>query len=69
MRDGLIVAVTGVAIGMIAAWSLAPVLASFQYGVSLSDPILMPGITNGGSAGLFRASPKWVRQLPAALRL
>ncbi len=38
MRDGLLVALTGVAIGSVAAWSLARAIASFQYGVSLSDP-------------------------------
>jgi predicted permease len=38
MRDGFVVAVTGLAIGSIAAWSLARAIASFQYGVSLNDP-------------------------------
>lgn len=37
MRDGLLVAVTGVAIGSVAAWLLARAIASFQYGVSLND--------------------------------
>jgi predicted permease len=37
MRDGLIVALSGVVIGIVAAWSLARAIASFQYGVSLSD--------------------------------
>jgi ABC-type antimicrobial peptide transport system permease subunit len=37
MRDGLLVALAGVAVGSIAAWSLARAIASFQYGVSLDD--------------------------------
>jgi putative ABC transport system permease protein len=39
MRDGLVVALTGVTIGVVAAWSLVHAIASFQYGVSHSDPI------------------------------
>jgi predicted permease len=38
MRDGLIVAVTGVMIGIVSAWSLARALAAFQYGVTFIDP-------------------------------
>ena len=47
LRDGLFVAATGVAIGVVAAWSLARSIASFQYGVTLSDPgtwLVVPGV-------------------------
>jgi predicted permease len=36
-RDGLAVALTGIAIGAAAAWSLARTLASLQYGVTMGD--------------------------------
>ncbi len=38
IRDGVVVTLTGVAIGVVAAWSLARAIASFQHGVSLNDP-------------------------------
>lgn len=40
LRDGFIVAVTGVAIGGVAAWLLARALASVQYGVTIADPLV-----------------------------
>lgn len=39
LRDGLIVAVSGLAIGSIAAATLARALASLQYGVTSFDPV------------------------------
>jgi predicted permease len=39
LRDGVVVALCGISIGTVAAWSLARALASLQYGVSLNDPI------------------------------
>jgi ABC-type antimicrobial peptide transport system permease subunit len=39
LRDGLVVALAGVAIGGAAAWSLARALASLQYGVTMTDPV------------------------------
>ena len=39
LRDGIVVAMSGVAIGSIAAWSLGRVLASLQYGVTIADPL------------------------------
>jgi putative ABC transport system permease protein len=39
LRDGFVVAVSGVAIGSVAAWSLGRALASLQYGVTITDPL------------------------------
>ena len=39
LRDGLTVALAGVAIGSVAAWWLARGLASLEYGVSPADPV------------------------------
>ena len=39
LRDGLIVALTGVAIGTVAAVPLTRALASLEYGVAISDPV------------------------------
>jgi putative ABC transport system permease protein len=39
LRDGLVVALTGIAIGAAAAWPLARALASLQYGVTMSDSV------------------------------
>jgi putative ABC transport system permease protein len=38
-RDGLVVALTGIAIGAASAWSLARTLASLQYGVAMADGV------------------------------
>lgn len=39
LRDGVVVALTGIAIGSVAAWSLGRALASLQYGVTVYDPV------------------------------
>ena len=39
LRDGLTVALAGVAIGSVAAWWLARALASLEYGVTGADPV------------------------------
>lgn len=39
LRDGLAVALTGIAIGSVAAWSLGRALVSLQYGVTVADPV------------------------------
>lgn len=39
LRDGFAVTLTGVALGTLAAWSLARTLASLQYGVTVGDPV------------------------------
>jgi putative ABC transport system permease protein len=47
LRDGLRVAVTGVAIGSVSAWIVARALASLQYGVAPHDPVswsVVPGL-------------------------
>jgi hypothetical protein len=38
LRDGTAVALTGLALGALGAWSLARVLMSLQYGVTMNDP-------------------------------
>jgi ABC-type antimicrobial peptide transport system permease subunit len=38
LRDGLLVTLSGVAIGTLAAWPLGRGITSLQYGVSLGDP-------------------------------
>ncbi|HEV3486555.1 MAG TPA: FtsX-like permease family protein, partial [Vicinamibacterales bacterium] len=39
IRDGLLVAVAGVALGSAAAWGVGRALSSMQYGVTMSDPL------------------------------
>jgi putative ABC transport system permease protein len=39
LRDGSVVALIGVAIGSVAAWSLGRALVSLQYGVAVHDPL------------------------------
>lgn len=39
LKDGLVVAVIGILIGTVAAWSLGRALVSLQYGVSMADPV------------------------------
>jgi hypothetical protein len=39
LRDGLMVALAGIGLGSVAAWSLARTLESLQYGVTVADPL------------------------------
>lgn len=39
LRDGMTVALAGIAIGAAAAWSLGRTLVSLQYGVTMADPL------------------------------
>jgi predicted permease len=39
LRDGFVVAMSGIAIGSVAAWSLGRALVSLQYGVTITDPL------------------------------
>ncbi|MGH9309028.1 MAG: ABC transporter permease [Vicinamibacterales bacterium] len=39
LRDGLSVALAGLLVGCVAAWSAGRALASLQYGVTVSDPV------------------------------
>ncbi len=71
MRDGLVVALTGVAIGIVAAWSLARAIASFQYGVSITDPgtwlVVFGVITFTTIAASWRPGMNAARVSPALL--
>jgi len=71
MRDGLVVALTGVAIGIVAAWSLARAIASFQYGVSLNDPgtwlVVLGVITVTTIAASWRPARSATRVSPVLL--
>jgi len=39
LGNGMAVAAAGIALGIVAAWSLARALASLQYGVTITDPV------------------------------
>lgn len=71
MRDGLLVAATGVAIGTVTAWSLARAIASFQYGVSLGDPttwaVVLGVITVTTVAASWRPARNAMRANPVLL--
>ena len=71
LRDGFAVTLTGVALGTVAAWSLAKTLASLQYGVTISDPvswIVVVGLL-GAAAMLatWRPAAQAMRSDPVAL--
>ena len=44
LRDGIIVALTGMAIGTASAWLLARAVATLQYGVTITDPVTWIGV-------------------------
>jgi putative ABC transport system permease protein len=71
MRDGVVVALAGVAIGSVAAWSLARAIASFQYGVSLNDPgtwlVVLGVITITTLAASWRPARSATRVSPVLL--
>ena len=71
LQDGLQVAVVGIALGTIAAWSLGRGLRSLQYGVSTSDPvswaIVLGVLTMTILAASWRPARDAVRADPLAL--
>ena len=56
-RDGMGVAVAGIAVGAAAAWSLARALASLQYGVTITDPLTWVVVL--GLLGCTTAAASW----------
>jgi putative ABC transport system permease protein len=40
LRDGLTIALTGIALGVVSAWWLGRALVSLQYGVTIADPFI-----------------------------
>lgn len=57
LRDGLVVASIGIAIGSGAAWSLGRALASLQYGVTVTDPVTWTVVL--GVLGLTTVIASW----------
>lgn len=57
LRDGLVVAVTGVAVGALAGWFLARAMVSLQYGVTIDDPLTWMIVL--GLLGLTTLSASW----------
>ncbi|HEX5107263.1 MAG TPA: ABC transporter permease [Vicinamibacterales bacterium] len=57
LRDGLMVAAAGVAIGSVAAWSLGRLLVSVQYGVTIADPLTWTVVL--GVLGFTTLSASW----------
>jgi predicted permease len=57
LRDGLVVAVSGVVIGSVAAWSLGRALVSLQYGVTITDPLTWTIVV--GVLGLTALLASW----------
>jgi putative ABC transport system permease protein len=45
VREGLMLALIGVAIGLVAAFALTRVMSSLLYGVSASDPVTFAAIS------------------------
>ena len=71
LQDGLRVAMVGIALGSIAAWSVGRGLRSLQYGVSTSDPtswaIVLGVLTTTILAASWRPARDAVRADPLAL--
>jgi predicted permease len=71
LRDGFTVTLSGTVFGVVAAWSLTSVLASLQYGVTVSDPVSwtivvgLLGIT--GVLASWRPAAEAVRADPVRL--
>jgi predicted permease len=57
LHDGMVVALTGLAIGAAGAWSLARAMASLQYGVTLGDPVSWGVVL--GLLGATTAAASW----------
>jgi hypothetical protein len=50
LREGLLVALLGLAVGVTAAAALGNALSSLQYGVTVADPVswaIVPGLLTG----------------------
>jgi ABC-type lipoprotein release transport system permease subunit len=60
LRESLIVALSGIAIGAVASWMLARHLATLQYGVTISDPGSWTAV-----AGLIAATTLFASWRPA----
>jgi putative ABC transport system permease protein len=71
LRDGIIVALTGIGIGMAAAVAVARTLASFEYGVKITDPaswVLVLGVLGGTTiAASWRPARQAARVDPVVL--
>ncbi len=71
LRDGIIVALTGIGIGMAAAAAVARTLASFEYGVKITDPaswLLVIGVLGGTTiAASWRPARQAARVDPVVL--
>ena len=57
LRDGLVVACTGIGLGAVAAWSLARTLVSLQYGVTMGDPV--SGVAVFALLGVTTLAASW----------
>lgn len=57
LRDGLIVAASGMAIGSATAWLLARALTALQYGVAVTDPVTWCSVL--GLLGLTTVAACW----------
>jgi putative ABC transport system permease protein len=57
LKDGLVVALYGISIGIVSAWSLAHALASLQYGVTVNDPASWSLVF--GIIGLITIAASW----------
>jgi putative ABC transport system permease protein len=57
LRNGFAITAAGIAVGTIAAWSLARALASLQYGVAITDPVTWVVVL--GLLGLTTAAASW----------
>jgi predicted permease len=44
LRDGIVVTLTGMAIGTASAWLLARAVAGLQYGITITDPVTWAGV-------------------------
>lgn len=66
LREGVAVALVGLAIGSVGAWFLARALASVQYGVTVSDPISWAAVV--GVLALTTLVAAW-RPTRAAMRV
>jgi predicted permease len=58
VRQGLAMAVTGVAVGLLAAVGLSTYMASILYGVSATDPVTYAGVA--GALVLVAAGASWL---------